>query len=227
MTEAEWVACTDPKLMLEFVRGKASDRKLRLFAVACCRRVWHVLTDGRSRQAIELAERSADVAIAVHVLDAASGAAEEAFQEAITDYDDSLREDNPGVTSFQYAAACSAASYASNTPVVRDQDILVVVNATSDAVPDPITERCLQAHLLRDLLSNPFRHTTLDPPWQTSTVVALARGIYEERAFDRMPILADALQDAGCENVDILEHCRGPGPHVLGCWVVDSILDKK
>lgn len=62
--------------------------------------------------------------------------------------------------------------------------------------------------------------------WLTSTVVALAQGIRDENAFDRMPILADALQDAGCENADILDHCRGAGPHVRGCWVVDLLLCK-
>ena len=78
--------------------------------------------------------------------------------------------------------------------------------------------------LLRDILGNPFRPVALDPEWRTSTVVALAQGIYEERAFDRLPILADALQDAGCENEDILNHCRSKGPHVRGCWVVDLLL---
>ena len=62
---------------------------------------------------------------------------------------------------------------------------------------------------------------------RTETVFALATGIYTERAFDRMPILADALEDAGCDNADILEHCRGDGPHVRGCWVVDLILEKE
>src|SRR5262245_19189484 len=66
----------------------------------------------------------------------------------------------------------------------------------------------------------------IDPNWLTSTVVDLARGIYEERAFDRLPILADALQDAGCDNDDLLGHCRGPGPHARGCWVVDLVLGK-
>jgi len=84
-----------------------------------------------------------------------------------------------------------------------------------------------QLHLLRDIFGNPFRPAAIDPSWLTSTVVALARGIYEERAFDRMPILADALQDAGCDNEDVLGHCRGPEPHVRGCWVVDLLLGKE
>ena len=66
----------------------------------------------------------------------------------------------------------------------------------------------------------------MDPQWLTSTVVAVAQGIYVDRAFNRLPILADALQDVGCEHAKILTHCRGPGPHVRGCWVVDLVLGK-
>jgi hypothetical protein len=79
---------------------------------------------------------------------------------------------------------------------------------------------------LRDIFGNPFRPVTFDPRWLTATVVALATGIYAERAFDRMPILADALEEAGCDHADILAHCRGDGPHVRGCWVVDLVLGK-
>ena len=89
------------------------------------------------------------------------------------------------------------------------------------------TERIAQCDLIRDIFGNPFRPVTVDPRWQTETVVALATGIYAERAFDRMPILADALEDAGCDHADILTHCRGDGPHVRGCWVVDLVLGKE
>lgn len=81
--------------------------------------------------------------------------------------------------------------------------------------------------LLRDIFGNPFRPATLDPAWLTSTVVALAEGIYQERAFDRMPILADAIQDAGCDNADILSHCRSESTHVRGCWVIDLLTGRK
>ncbi len=83
------------------------------------------------------------------------------------------------------------------------------------------------AGLLRDIFGNPFRPVAFDPAWLTSTVSALATGIYTERAFDRLPILADALQDAGCDNEDILSHCRGPGPHVRGCWAVDLLTGRQ
>lgn len=71
-----------------------------------------------------------------------------------------------------------------------------------------------------------FRIVSFDPAWRTSTAVAIAKGMYESRDFSAMPLLADALQDAGCEHADILDHCRGPGPHVKGCWVVDLVLGK-
>jgi hypothetical protein len=84
----------------------------------------------------------------------------------------------------------------------------------------------LQAGFLRDIFGNPFRPVTLNPAWLTSTVLALAQQMYESRDFSPMPILADALQDAGCDNEDILNHCRQTGEHVRGCWVVDLILSK-
>jgi hypothetical protein len=91
-------------------------------------------------------------------------------------------------------------------------------------------EHAKQVELLRDIGGNPFR-TVLDVDsawlaWNDATVVKLAHGIYEERAFDRLPILADALEEAGCTNPDILNHCRRPGAHVRGCWVVDALLEK-
>ena len=81
--------------------------------------------------------------------------------------------------------------------------------------------------VLRDIFGNPFRPVAFDPRWQTSDVVGLARAIYDDKAFERMPILADALMDAGCEKEQIIAHCRGDGPHVRGCWVVDLVLGKE
>src|SRR5262249_18032232 len=88
-------------------------------------------------------------------------------------------------------------------------------------------EYACQAGLLRDISGNPFRPVTINPAWRTSNVTALAQAIYTDRAFDRMPILADALEDAGCDNASILNHCRQPGEHVRGCWVVDLVLMKE
>ncbi|WP_082843392.1 hypothetical protein [Gemmata sp. SH-PL17] len=84
-----------------------------------------------------------------------------------------------------------------------------------------------QVALVRDIFGNPFRPVTFSPSWRTSTAVALAAQMYESRDFGAMPILADALQDAGCDNADVLGHCRGGSPHVRGCWVVDLVLGKE
>jgi hypothetical protein len=88
-------------------------------------------------------------------------------------------------------------------------------------------EDLAQCALLRCIFGNPFRPAAVDSAWLTPGVVELARAIYDDRAFERMPILADALEEAGCTNADILTHCRLPGPHVRGCWVVDLVLGKE
>ncbi len=84
-----------------------------------------------------------------------------------------------------------------------------------------------RAKLVLDVYGNPFRPVTFAPEWRTSTAVAIARQMYKTHDFSAMPILADALQDAGCDSADVLDHCRDPkGVHVRGCWVVDSVLGK-
>jgi hypothetical protein len=88
-------------------------------------------------------------------------------------------------------------------------------------------ERMVQANLLRDIFGNPFRTVANDRNWLTLTVKQLSAVIYADRAFERLPLLADALEDAGCTDATLLEHCRGPGPHVRGCWVVDLLLGKE
>jgi hypothetical protein len=82
----------------------------------------------------------------------------------------------------------------------------------------------VQLALLRDILGNPFRRPPFEPSWRTPAVVALANGVYEDRAFDRLPVLADALEDAGCADSQLLGHCRGPGLHARGCWALDLSL---
>jgi hypothetical protein len=82
-------------------------------------------------------------------------------------------------------------------------------------------------NLIEEVFGNPFRHVTFSSEWRTDTAITLAQQMYDSRDFSAMPILADALQDAGCDSDDILSHCRGDGPHVRGCWVVDLVLGKE
>lgn len=112
---------------------------------------------------------------------------------------------------------------ASERILVKNQDAMLIRSAW-------VREMQSQCSLLREIFGNPFRSVTVDERWlmwSGKTVVKLALAIYEERAFERLPILADALEEAGCIDADILNHCRQPEQHVLGCWAVDLLLGKK
>jgi hypothetical protein len=237
MTEAEWLACTDPQLMLEFLRGKVSDRKLRLFGCACCRGIWHLLTDKRSRRAIDVAERFGDGEVSTKGLAKAFLKAHDAFQEA-NDDDWCLYHGTNIVSGLVRPVVANEQHPDAYDPIRLSQDVIDLLACEAshaeeeDADGRGYTEgedlECKrQSGIIRDVLGNPFNPAALDPSWLTSTVLALAAGIYCEKAFDRMPILADALEDAGCDDEDVLNHCRLPGEHVRGCWVLDLVLGKK
>ena len=206
LTEAEWQGCIDLLHMwvsLARVPAPRDFRKYRLFNCACVRRVLDCVTNVHSQRALHVLERNIEGAASWEEVEATRRIVQEA---ALDDPAAWLNSDEPILVALKAAGA--RAEHSSDDHGARAK------------------EEVEQCHLFRDIFSNPFRPATLDPSWLTSTVVALARGIYEERAFDRMPILADALQDAGCDNEDVLNHCRGPGPHVRGCWVVDLVLGK-
>jgi hypothetical protein len=223
MTEAEWLACTDVTPMLEFLRGNASERKLRLFACACCRGVWLRLPV-QVKEAVATVERYCDGAadnqeFAVQVLSQASS--------AVYLHSDLLRGIAYHNGSIWHGDLIAAAQDVSNSCVELGYHAQPVLRSSDAHDIAPVArEWASQAALLRDIFDNPFHPVILNPRWLTSTVVALARGIYAERAFDRLPILADALEDAGCDQPDLLAHCRGVGHHVRGCWAVDLILGK-
>ncbi len=200
MTEAEWLACRAPWRLLDYHRMKTQPRRLRLLAVACVR--WAAPADALPvvGQVLDVVERYADGAATRAEFLAEFLAARKAGRKAIQD----------------------------KVPTAR-----ALVNLADDAMEgmtvaiESVRGRsggAAQCGLIRCVF--PFWPVTLDPEWLTSDVLPLARGIYEGRDFDRMPILADALQDAGCDSADILTHCRGNGPHVRGRWVVDLVLGK-
>jgi hypothetical protein len=216
MTEAEWLACTDPGPMLEFLRGKASDRKLRLFACAAVRRAWHCLTDERSRRAAEMAERYAD--------------GEATRKEVYVAWDSAVVADGT-----RWSQACpsdedvpaNAACWCAYTSERAAKAAWLAADGACRFLQHQ--DRTAHITLLRCIFGNPFRRNGFNRLWSAGNegaVGKMAQAVYHERAFDRLPILADALEDAGCDNADILSHCRGPGPHVRGCWVVDLILGK-
>jgi hypothetical protein len=214
MTEDEWLACSDPTLMLGFLPGKVSDRKVRLFACACCRRVWdRILTDW-AREAVHASERFADGLIDRHELRQIRSAAEQVRPR---------RQQEPGE---KIGNELTGGLWCRSTAEMARE----VAWETSGLGPRR-KERQSQAALLRCIVGNPFRPVPVIDPcwlsWNNGTVSRLAQVIYEERAFDHLPILADALEEAGCDHADLLDHCRRAGPHCPGCWAVDLLVGKE
>jgi hypothetical protein len=236
MTETEWLSCTDPEAMLEFL-SKASERKLRLFACACCRRLWHYPLEAMDepgsswiasiREAVPLGERYAD------------GRAKPRELKAIQSLDGSGVE-----ILYAFLACCGTVEelleVSGNAIWAVGEYAFASANDQQAPAPDAVAaaamevERAAQAGLLHDVFSNPFRPSTIDPAWfarNDGAVSKLAQGAYNERSLpegtlDRacLVVLADALEDAGCADPGLLGHLRGPGVHVRGCWAVDLAL---
>jgi hypothetical protein len=235
MTEREWLACDNVEVMLSSLDGNATERKVRLFAVACCRGIWSLLSDDWCKRAVEIAERFAD------------GQATEAEREVAYATGAELvglgdPPDEPLAAALGTLAKADP-QYDGKTPLFAGAfaTASAAAYAVANARGDPGDQHagwhfdCAQAErgqlaLLRDIFGPlPFRHINIAPDcltWQSRSVPKLAQAIYDEWAFNRMPELADTLQAAGCRDADILAHCRGPQLHVRGCWVVDFILNK-
>ena len=231
MTEAEWFACADLGQMLDHLAERpVYDRKILLFGCACCRLVWELMPDERSREAVRTAERYADAEVSearfTQVTKAAHGAVVEFLQTEVAG------RERAAHAVLLHAADAAWRLQSINQRPDRHHAIARLVASrtgyTDPSAPRRPVQQTLHVAVLRDIFGtpHPFPQHALAPSWLTSDVLALARGIYDDHAFDRMPILADALQDAGCDNSHILDHCRGAGPHVRGCWVVDALLGK-
>jgi hypothetical protein len=227
MTHAEWLRAEDPVVVLYYLPARPSDRKLRLFACACCRRVWHLFADPRQRSAVEAAERFADALLGKGELAAARAAAklptsayDEAGEAVRTAALDDARQ------------AAKAARYAANARAQEAARAASVGTGTARDISGAVwaAERWEQATLLRDIAGHLWRPAATASrwaDWDGGTVRKLAEAVYEENAYDRLPILADALEDAGCTDAELLGHCRSGGEHVRGCWVVDLVLGRE
>jgi hypothetical protein len=216
MTEAEWKICTDPRPMLAFLRSNSTQRKLQLFGCGCYRYIWHLLTDEKTRAAVEMAEAVADREgpISIAREQPAPRDADDLFYNPVLE-PDPIHE----LVTERMEEVIQAVALEKHKKYLRD---------LTQVHPRFETEKEAEklADLIRDIFGNVFRPVTCDPAWRTANMIARAQSIYDDRAFDRLPILADALEDAGCDNSDILNHCRQPGEHVRGCWVVDLLLGK-
>jgi hypothetical protein len=232
MTEAEWLACTDSVRMLEFLRDEASKRKLRLFACALCRQVpSRLLQQEGLLTAIKVVEAFGDGQATRKELKTAN---QDAWRvaEPILRVSEEARQAGTKLprAEAQRALLSQAVALASVYHITLyasqiSYNIGCILSWIDGSPADAIL-----CEMMRDIFGNPFRPPVFDPSWlmwNDGTVVKLAQGIYDDRAFDHLPILADALEEAGCTNADNLTHCRRPGLHVRGCWVVDMILGKE
>jgi hypothetical protein len=247
MIEAEWLSCTNPSPMLELLRDEASERKVRLFAVACCRRVWSSLEHEEFRDAVRTAEAFADgLADRAELLQAHEKA--RAIFGSLHD-----KHNGPGAALTASGIPSPPKSFlhrvadALDHPWWEDEfdngdplaPALVTARHAARAAADlrgeksalgapaTIAEHEEQTALVRCLFGNPFRPRPPCDAWRAGELRAFADRIYTERAFHRMPLLADALEAAGCTDAELIEHCRWSRGHARGCWVVDLLLDKE
>jgi hypothetical protein len=253
VTEQEWLLCKELVPILEFLRERASERKLRLFACACCHRVRHLLSDKRSRRALSIAERYADGEVSEEKVGYAWGDARRAAQlmdrqeretgEASAMYAVSMLCDANiyrAVAAVRLATLSEAYSRWCPVPIARSRISLEKascrervckqfsqrfsgVQSERDTTYSREQARLADIHreqilLLRDIFSPP-QPVTIEPTLRTPAAVQLARSLYEERRFEDMPVLADALEEAGCQDAAVLGHCRSGGDHVRGCWL--------
>jgi hypothetical protein len=227
VTKAEWLAATDPLPMLATLQaaGKASERKLRLFACHCCYHVFesHGSFEGEAEDAIMMAERFAD--------------GEATLDDLIREREAFLHDFDPAT--FILQAMRHGVTPAMATPMTADEAARVIAGiAEYFANAAPARVQAHQCDVLRDLFGNPFRlPPAIDPSWLTwdgGTAVRLAAAAYEERDpfsgeldRSRLAVRADALEEAGCDDKDVLDHLREQGGvHVRGCWAVDLLLRK-
>jgi hypothetical protein len=204
---------------------EVSDRKFRLFGCVCVRDVWEDLPHDALRRAIETCERFADGRATEEELRVARDAADARLRERVGDI----------ITAHSSIAITELCGLIPTFPLGTGSSSgipAVAAEARCDEVTpwDVAWERANQLYCryFRDIFGNPFRPVAFNPAWRTDTAVSLARGMYDSREFGAMPILADALQDAGCEDEQVLTHCRDANqPHVRGCWVCDFVLGKE
>jgi hypothetical protein len=236
MTESEWNSCNNPQQMIEWLRSRITARKLRLFGVACCRHIWHLLSDDRSRKAVELAEAVADDRDMWIGLQDSLARAREEVVEAVYGPMTGTRAELENLLADERAACLLVFFLVWRMEQEAFRDTTTIIRYTTGRLSAEGRHLC-HSDLIRDLFGPlPFREVYINLAWRTwngGTVQRIAQTIYAERELPSgtldnslLAVLADALLDAGCDNEEVLAHCRGMGPHVRGCWVLDLLLGK-
>jgi hypothetical protein len=238
ITEEAWLALGDPVRMLQCLPQRSSKRKWRLFACACCRRIWERLPDKHCREAVAVAERFADGEVDDEAREAALSRAKDAAERFGNGLHQALGNHaaaRSAVRACMKNAGDALHGAAQAAECAARHKAAVAYGARSPSPEGPISlsqrmeaEQKEQRAIVLDLVGPlPFRPRAADPAWLAwadGSAGKLAQAIYRERAFDQLPVLADALEDAGCSDGELLGHLRGGGPHVPGCWALDLIL---
>jgi hypothetical protein len=226
MTEQGWLSCENHQTMLAFlVTWGASSRKLRLFACACCRRIWHQFKRSvPSKRAVEVAERYADGLATDEELTAAREAAKRAWSAARMSYVHGQARRAAAYAASNDTEQLAYTSTAAYMGIGGGKDVSAHMAAQqAERATHPARIRCIFGNTL---LPAP----AVDPAWQAwndGAIRKLAEAIYQQRRFADLPILADALEEAGCSEAAILAHCHSGGEHVRGCWVVDLLTGRQ
>ena len=220
MTEEDWLASTNPNDIAHH-RDSRDDRKRRLMVCACVRRVFGAALDRQLLGLVGAAEAFADDEISRSELVAVRRLVKAAItsQNAVT-------RDVSRVLAARAALAVSEKEFMNIKSALEACQLAQAASSGSRRDDAIQAEQSAQCQIGRDVFQNPFRRVTFNSGWGTSTALALAETIYSGRIFDRLPILADALEDAGCDATELLDHLRGQGPHVRGCWALDLVLGK-
>jgi hypothetical protein len=237
MTEEQWQTGTDPAPMLEFLQSsaRADERKLRLFCCAVSRRVWSWIVAEGLEQAVAVSERYADALASAEDLALASWQAEQTAEVLSDHCPAGYLAEPPSVLVREYGkrAYAVAAVQAATEPTCDVAAALEAARASQEVMVLEADESCRseeqhgQCDLLRCLWGNPFRLAIANRAWRTPVVLQLAEAADEAYRWEDLPILADALEEAGCTDVQMLNHLRAPGPHGRGCHVVDTLLGKE
>jgi hypothetical protein len=228
MTESEWLGPGDPIRLLAFMRRRTSQRKLRLLAVAGCRRLSQWFTQTWCLDAIDVAEQYADGRETAEELADAAFLTRGVNDSISTSLDSVLQLIS--VEELNATDAARGVAFADGGEAAFNALAAGLCIARVKGTENVAREEAALACLFREVFGNPFRPLTPNSSWLSwtdGTIPKLAQAIYEEHAFDRLSILADALEDAGCTDAAILAHCRSAGEHVRGCWVVDLLLGKE
>jgi len=218
MNEIEWLKSSDPLELIRYLDSKSRVRKHLLYGCAECRRKWdHFSGDAVSIQNLELAERYADGEVEASELRNAKDAMYYGYVKG-----------GSSITMFLLEIDSISPVEAVVSSILEELTNWALDNVGEDKTPEVIKEEeLLQVQLVHDVFGNPFRKVKLNRKTLSSQAISIATAIYDDRAFNRLPILADALQESGVDNEDILNHLRSHGPHVRGCWALDLVLGKK